>query len=282
MKKLLALALTLVLLLAVTGCNQIVEKAGEVVAEKLTEEAAETTEKTTEEQTDQAKDDEADDVVSLDEIDLNLTGVALVDACLPLFSDDPMASDKALYVKVEMFDRGSQDPAEQYEVKRYQSEGNVSNRLEIITDTPEKSITMIVNGELGKRFLIFGTGVGGEIPNFGVEDGDENAIGFDFSMDEETHREMVENLIAARVEDYKGEKALYLEFKSSEYDVEKLWLSLERRILLKAEGIVNDQIDFSSEVVEFESGGNYDAFFEKPQDVEWLSMLELSKLMDQE
>ncbi len=86
-------------------------------------------------------------------------------------------------------------------------------------------------------------------------------------------------LIKAEIQNYKGQKALYVEMKISETDgndytvYTKYWMSLEYGILLEAETRMNESVAYIMRTVDFESGINPDpALFKVPDDVEFQDM----------
>ncbi len=311
MKKFLILIFTVVLALSFSGCAKIVEKVKDKAKdgiEKKLEEAGVDTDKL-EEQVDNLKeefaeddkednkeDESKEDVSKSDEsnnnnetgekpdlssLDRNLTGIALIKVCEPFFRNNPMNGYGSFYAHSKHYTIDDEELYGEYETNMYLSEGRESSRVEIITDSVETTRTMIVDGEEGKSYMIFGNGKGYKIPNFfgGTENDD---YGFDYTIDDEAIKSLKENLIEAKLIEFKGETILYAKTKGMAYEFDNVWLSLERGIMVKYEAYNGDELVFSSEITEFEAGGDYSDKFKEPEGVEWLSMSEMSEMFGDE
>ncbi len=304
MKKFLILMFTLVMVLSLSSCGKIAEKVKEKAKdgiEKKLDEAGVDTDKL-EEEVDKLKDELVDDEskdkeekkeeskddkdnenkpdISL--LDKTLSGIALIKACEPFFKNDPMSGEGSFYSYSKLYSTDDEQFNGDYTVKMYLSEGRKNKRIEILTDSEETTTTMITNGEKGKIYMIFGNGKGYKIPSFGMEDSEDDDMGFDFTLDDEAIKYLKENLIEAKIEELNGEMVLYIKERGEVYEVDNIWLSLERSIMLKYEAYNGDTLVFSSELLEFESGGDYSEMFEEPEGVDWMSMEDIGKMFTEE
>ncbi len=309
---------TLVMVLSLSSCGKIAEKVGDKVKEKAKdsiekklEEAGVDTDKL-EEQVDKLKDELSEDSDSKDSdskdgeskddkskddkysddksneakqdisgLDKSLTGIALIKACEPFLSNNPMNGEGSFYLHSKHYTTDDEELYGEYETNMYLSEGRDSSRIEIITDSVETTRTIIVDGEEGKSYMLFGNGTGYKMPNFfgGAENDD---YGFDYTVDDEAIKSLKENLIEAKLIEFKGETVLYAKTKGMAYEFDNIWLSLERSIMVKYEAYNGDELVFSSEITEFEAGGDYSEMFKEPEGVEWMSMEEIGEMFKDE
>ncbi len=318
MKKTLILVFSLAIVLSLSGCGNIAEQAGDKVIEKAVgivedklEEAGVDTDKLEEEvkkleeeldatEIDDKKEDKedesketSDDKTKADQsnqgktdlfsLDNSLTGIALIKACEPLLNNDPMNGEESFYAYSKLYSIDDETFNGDYTVKMYFSKGRKNERVEIVTDSVETTTTMIINGEEGKSYMIFGNGRGYKIPNFGM-DNSENAkdMGFEYTLDDETISNLEKNLIEAKIVDLNGEKVLYIKDRGEVYEFDHVWLSLERNIAVRYEAYNGNDLMFSSELLEFESGGDYSEMFKEPTDVDWMSMSEMQEMFGDE
>ncbi len=199
----------------------------------------------------------------IDEADLSLKGRDLLLELEPMFKN--MISDDGPSVHMNLYQYDVDDDLEMY-MDFYKDGDNMYMDYDAV-DKDEDDMLTVINADENKTYMVMGDGTGYEIPfDPSSIGGDDASMNFAFTDED------LSNVLDAYVEEFEGEDCVYVQTQEGE-DIGNAWFSLERYCPVYQEMVdEDDNVLNSSEMLEFERGGDYSDMFEKPEDVEWLSM----------
>ncbi len=291
MKKTILLIFALVMAFAMVSCSKVEDKKEKeetsVKVDKTEAKLSKTTEKveekTTVQSTTTSKKEEAEVKGFAAGIDKNLDGHELLKACEAAFVNSPFAKGKSVHMKMKNISSDGSGGTRENTIEMYFSADGKKERMENITLNSEENTLSIMNYEDGVMYMVYGNGTGMKFP-LGDEDDDVTS---DMTGDDPTINpasgegffdEGMGDLVVARLEEYKGETALYIEYMHTDAGLSKAWYSLDNAIPLKTQVLKGDKITYESETIEFETGGNYDDMFKEPEGITWQELPNMGDL----
>ncbi len=211
-----------------------------------------------------AKKDDFDLEKFVENLDENLKDEELLMACAELFEHSPFEDSESLHWKSSEFNAHK---GEELMIDMYK-DGDDMYMQTSGSSNEEDNVLMIINTEDELIYMIMGDGNAYKMP-YTPETAKSNNANLDFDMDDEDF----DGLIEASVEDYEGEKCLFVSTKEEDGMYTDTWYSLERAIpILMQEYDDNEEVSYEVVTMEFETGGDYDEMFEAPEDVDFGSM----------
>lgn len=284
MKKPLVLIFVLVMVLAMTACSKVEDKVEKKVgedtkqtqstSEKMSEEKTSKLTETEKQTTETSKAEEPELKGFAASLDKNLEGHELLKACEAAFENNHFARKDSVHMKMKNMASDGAGGIRENTIEMYFSADGKKERMENVTPNSEENTLTISDYENGVMYMVYGNGTGVKMPLGDEKDdvtsemtGDDPTI--NPSSGEGFFDEAMGDLVTARLEDYNGETALYIEFNYKDGGLSKAWYSLDDAIALKTQVFVDDKLTYESEMIEFETGGNYDDMFKEPEGIVW-------------